>query len=64
MLLACLDGALDISKIIKRIKNTDNVYAVINGTLYKLIHYIIGIMLVSKQILSAQQHLLGNALRS
>ena len=57
MLLACLDGALDISKIIKRIKNTDNVYAVINGTLYKLIHYIIGIMLVSKQILSTQQHL-------
>ena len=58
---ACLEALIhrdfNIAQIVERIKDADNVHAVFHAFAHKAAHRIIRIMMISEQILSAQQHL-------
>ncbi len=56
-LLTGLYGSFNISCIIQGVKDTDDIHTIGDGLLYKVIHHIIGIMLVSQKVLSSQKHL-------
>ena len=52
-----LHSLFHIARIVKRVKNTDNVNAVFNRLFNEHINHVIGIMLVAEQVLTAQKHL-------
>ena len=56
-LFCCLNGSLKVSDIIQAVKNTDNINTICDGFLYKVLNHIICIMIVSKDILTTEQHL-------
>ena len=47
----------DIARIVKRVEYTDNVYAVFNGLFAEQVHHVVGVMLVTQKVLTAQKHL-------
>ena len=49
--------AFQVASIVKSIENTDDGYAVINRTVYKFAYNVIGIMVITQNVLTAQQHL-------
>ena len=51
------DCGLKIPKVIQTVENTDDINSVCNGFLYKVLYYIIAVRTVSKDVLSAEQHL-------
>ena len=55
---------LQIPDIIQTVKNTNNINTVCNGLLYEVFHYIICIMIITQDILSAEQHLQLGILKS
>ena len=48
---------LNVAHVIQRVKNADDIHAVFYAFAYKATHGIIGIVMVTQQILAAQQHL-------
>ena len=52
-----LEGSLDVAEIVQSVEDTQNVDAVLDGQLYKLLHHIIVVVLVAKQVLAPEQHL-------
>ena len=58
---ACLEAfvhsGLDVAQIVQRIKNTDDIHAVLDALADKTAHGIIRIMVIAEQVLTAQQHL-------
>ena len=52
-----LYSLLHISGVVKSVENTENVTTVFDSFLYELIYYVVGIVLVSKDVLSSEKHL-------
>ena len=48
---------LQVAQVVQAVKNTDNINAVGNGFFYEIIHHVIRIRTVSKDILSSEKHL-------
>ena len=57
LLLRSLNCCLKVFDVIQRIKNTNNINTVGDGTLYKILKDIIGIVTIAQHILAAEQHL-------
>ena len=55
--LRCVDSGLEIPGIVQRIKNSYDIYSVCYGFLYEIGYYIVGVMTVSENILTAEEHL-------
>src|SRR5690554_7524592 len=47
----------NVTGIVQRIENTNDVHTVGNSLLYKVLHHIVGVVTVTQKILSPQQHL-------
>ena len=56
-LIGCLYRCLQVAQIVHTVKNTDNIDAVGNRLLHKILYHIVSIRTVSENILSAEQHL-------
>src|SRR5690554_1375162 len=54
-----LDSSRQVARVVHRIKNTEHVYAVLGGTVYKPLYHVIRIVTVAQKVLATQQHLLG-----
>ena len=50
-------GQFDIPQVIQRVENADNIDAVGYAALNKAHHHVIGVMLITQQVLTAQEHL-------
>lgn len=48
---------LQIAQIVQRVKNPYDIYAVLYGFLYKHIHYVVRVMLISQNVLPSEKHL-------
>ena len=59
-----LYSCLQVADIIQTVKDTDNINTVGNGLLYKVLHNIVCIMVISQDVLSAEQHLQLGVLKS
>ena len=57
LLVGCLNGSLQIAGVVQCIKNADNVDAVGNRLLHKILDRVIRIGAVAQHILAAEQHL-------
>ena len=57
VLLGVANRALEVARIVQRIEDTDDVNAVFNRFFAELLHHVVRIMLVTKDVLSAEQHL-------
>ena len=57
VLLGCLQSSLDVAEIVQSVEDTQNVDAVLDGQLHELLHHIIVVVLVAKQVLAPEQHL-------
>ena len=57
-------SCLQVADIVQTVKDTDDVNTVGNGLLYKVLHYIICIVVISQNVLSAEQHLQLGVLKS
>ena len=57
-------GGLQIADIVQAVKDTDNIDSVGDGFLYEILHHVVGIVVVSKNILAAEQHLQLGILKS
>ena len=55
----CPKGSFQVSRIIEGVKHTDNGDAVLHTLFDKLRYHVVGIMVVTQQVLAAQQHLDG-----
>ena len=51
----CLDRGLEISHIVQRIENSENIDAVDSAALNEFAHKIIGVVAVAEDILAAEQ---------
>ena len=56
-LVAGLHRRLQVAQVVEAVENTDDIDAVGNGLLYEVFHHVIGVMVVSQNILAAEQHL-------
>ena len=52
-----VNGHLQVAGIVQGVEDTDDVNAVLDGVLHKLAHHIVGIVLITQDVLAAQQHL-------
>ena len=52
-----LGSGLDIAQVVERVEYTDDVNAVLHRFFNKHFNYLVGIVLIPKQILTSQQHL-------
>ena len=57
-------GGLQIADIVQAVKDTDNIDSIGDGFLYEILHHVVGIVVVSKNILAAEQHLQLGILKS
>ena len=57
VLLGGLDRLLKVAQVVQRVKNTDDINAVLDGLLNELIHHVVRIMLVAEDVLTTEQHL-------
>ena len=55
--LGGFDGLFEVAQIVQRIEDTDDVDAVLDGLLDELIHHVVRIMLVTEDVLAAEEHL-------
>jgi len=51
------NGRFKVSRIVKRVEDSDNVDTVVDGTIHEFIHHIVGIVTIPENILPAEQHL-------
>jgi len=56
-LVGCLDGGLQVARIVQCIENTDHVDAVCNRLLHKVLNGIVCVGAVAQHVLAAEQHL-------
>ena len=63
-LVRCLDCRLKVPQIVEAVKDTDDVNTVGDGLLYEILYNVISIRLVSKDVLSAEEHLQLRVLES
>ena len=56
-LAAGADGRLQVARVIQRVENTQDVDAVRNGLLHKVLDRVVGIRTVTQHVLAAEQHL-------
>ena len=56
-LFCCLNGSLKVSDIIQAVKNTDTINTICDGFLYKVLYYIICVVVVTQNVLATEQHL-------
>ena len=52
-----LDGLLQIAHVVERVENADDVNAVFNALGAERVHHVVGIVLVTQNVLAAEQHL-------
>ena len=52
-----VDGDLEVVNVVQRVKDTDNVDAVANGSAYEATNNIIAVVLVAEDVLPAKEHL-------
>ena len=52
-----VNGLLEVSGIVQRVENADDVDAVFDGQADELVHHVVGIVLVAQNVLAAEQHL-------
>ena len=52
-----VDGGFQVFDIVERVKNTDDINTVRNGTLHQIFHTVIRIVAIAEHILSAEKHL-------
>ena len=57
VLLRITNRCFQVSRIVQRVKNTDDVNAVFNGLAAELLHHIVRIVLVAQNVLAAEEHL-------
>jgi hypothetical protein len=48
---------VEVPRVVERVKNTNYVYSVPDCLIHKFIDDVVGVMLVSEQVLSSEQHL-------
>lgn len=56
-LLHRLDGHAHVPRVVESVENPEDVHAIVGGALHEAAHHIIGIVTVTEQILTPQQHL-------
>ena len=56
-LVGCLDGGLQVARIVQCIENTDHIDAVCNRLLHKVLNGIVCVGAVAQHVLAAEQHL-------
>ena len=52
-----LQGGLDVAEVVEGVKDANDVDAVLDGQLYKLLHHVVVVVLVAQQVLAPEQHL-------
>jgi len=57
VLLGSLQSGADVAEIVQCVEDTQHVDAVLDGQLHELLHNVVVIVLVTQQVLAAQQHL-------
>ena len=63
-LFGCLYCCLQVPDVVKTVENTDNIDSVGDGFLHEIFHHIICIVVITENILSAEQHLQLGILKS
>ena len=53
----CLNGALEIARVIEGVEDTEDIDAIDGAALDELLDHIVGVMTITEQVLPAQQHL-------
>ncbi len=51
-----LHRGLEVAEVVERVKDPDDVDAVVAGTLHEGFHHVVGVVLVAHQVLPAQEH--------
>jgi len=57
LLDSCLDSGLEVSCIVQRVKDTEDIDTVCNGLLYEVLNNVVRIVTVTENVLSAEEHL-------
>ena len=57
MLLGGGNGCFHVAQVVERVKCTDDIDAVVDGLLDKIVHHVVRIVLVAQYVLAAKQHL-------
>jgi len=57
VLLGRADGAFEVTDVVERIKDADDVDAVFDGLLDELLDDVVGVMAVAQDVLTAEKHL-------
>ena len=52
-----LEGGFDVAEVVEGVKDADDVDAVFDAQLDKLLHHVVVVVLVAQQVLAAQKHL-------
>ena len=57
LFLGGADGSLQVAQVVQAVKNTDDINTVRDGLLDKILHYVVCIVSISQDVLTAEKHL-------
>ena len=56
-LLGCVNRSLKVAEVVQAVEDTDDIDSVCNGLLHEILYYVIGVVIVAEDVLSAEEHL-------